>query len=192
MKKIITVVLLSILFSTTVTAMDNNSNSFIFSIVFNIGSFSAGENDGGSVFLGWSISVDWIPSSRTGLIIGLETGLQNGKKQNSENVIMGIPIILRFGWQPNFLNFGNISLFVIGKAGWGFGIWGSELENGSTPGGIVCGINLGGRYTLSSRLSVCTEVGYNYYGLARNVYYPEYPLGYGSGKAYTSIGISFY
>jgi len=35
------------------------------------------------------------------------------------------------------------------------------------------------------------EVGYNYYGLARNSNYPEYPLGYGSGKTYASIGLSF-
>jgi len=169
-------------------AAEYKSNTVLFNLTFNLGTFSAGEYDNGSAFLGFSISVDWIPDGRTGLSYGIESGLLGGKKQDS--VILGIPAIFRIGWHPNFLKFSNFEMFVLGKAGWGFGIWGSDLEAGSTPGGIVCGINLGGRYIITPRLSVYTEIGYNYYGLARNSNYPEYPLGYGSGKTYISAGLS--
>jgi len=81
-------------------------------------------------------------------------------------------------------------LAIMGKAGWGFGLWGSELEEGSTPGGIIGGFNFGGRYALTPSLNAYGEAGYNYYGLARNINYPEYPLGYGSGKTYVSAGLS--
>jgi len=188
MKKFVLIVLLEVLCIASITAMENKSNTILFNITFNIGTFSAGENSGGSAFLGCSLSLDWIPDGRTGLSYGIESGVLGGKKQDS--VILGIPAIFRIGWHPDFLKFSNFEMFIVGKAGWGFGLWGSNLEDGSTPGGIVCGLNLGGRYVLTPRLSIYAEAGYNYYGLARNSNYPEYPLGYGSGKTYLSAGLS--
>jgi hypothetical protein len=64
------------------------------------------------------------------------------------------------------------------------------LDKDSTPNGIIGGINFGGRYWFTQRLGVYTEIGYNYYGLARNSKHPEYPFGYGSGKIYASVGLS--
>jgi len=188
MRNFVLIVLLAVLFTASVTAVEIKSNTLLFNVTFNLGTFSAGEYDGGSAFLGCSISVDWIPNARTGLSYGIESALLGGKKQNS--VILGIPAIFRIGWQPSFLKFSNFEMFIVGKVGWGFGLWGSDLEASSTPGGIVCGFNLGGRYALTSRLGVYAEAGYNYYGLARNSNYPEYPLGYGSGKTYISAGVT--
>jgi len=189
MRKLVLIVLLAVLCIAPVTATENKSNVILFNITFNLGTFSAGEYDNGSAFLGCSMSVDWIPDAKTGLSYGIESGLLGGRKQKS--VILGIPAIFRIGWHPDFLKFSNFEMFVVGKLGWGFGIWGTELEDGSTPGGIVCGFNLGGRYALTPKLSAYAEAGYNYYGLARNSNYPEYPLGYGSGKTYVSAGLSF-
>ena len=182
-KKIVLIAVIA-LSSTAAMAMDNTNNTFIFGVTFNIGTFSSGENDGGSVFLGGSLFTDWIPSGKTGLSFGLETGLLRGKKQNNDKNILGIPAIFRFGWYPDFFKFKNVELSLLAKIGWGFGLWGSGLEHNSTPGGIVCGMNLGAAYLISPKLSAYTEIGYNYYGLARNSDHPEYPLGYGSGKAY--------
>ena len=118
MKKIVLIIILYASIITSIKAIDNEPNILIFGIAFNIGSFSAGENDGGSVFLGGSLSADWIPGGKTGLSIGLETGLLRGKKQNNDNNIFGIPLIFRIGWQPGFLKFGKIDLFVLAKIGW--------------------------------------------------------------------------
>jgi hypothetical protein len=95
------------------------------------------------------------------------------------------------GLHPNFLSFEKLDIFFLGKFGWAFGIWGQNANEGSTSNGIVCGFNFGGRYKLAQNTAIYKEIGYNYYGLARNSNYPEYPLGYGSGKTYTSIGISY-
>jgi hypothetical protein len=188
MKKFVFGTILTIAIITTGTAMEHASNSLTFGVSFGVGTFSAGENEGGSLFKGVSIFADWIPNSKTGLSFGLETGLLGGKKQ--ENNILGIPAIFRFGWYPNFLSFEKSDFFLLGKIGWAFGIWGQNANEGSIPNGIVCGFNFGGRYALTDVIGVCAEIGYNYYGLARNSNYPEYPLGYGSGKTYASFGLS--
>ena len=188
MKKAVLAVLLSLALNIPAMPTEYVSHTFFINGVFNIGTFSAGEFDGGSVCLGGSISTDWLPNRKTGLSYGFETALLGGKKQ--DNIIYGVPIVFRLGWCPSIFRFEKIELFILGKIGWGFGIWGSNANEGSTPGGIVSGINLGCRYSLTSIICAYGELGYNYYGLARNSNYPEYPLGYGSGKAYTSIGLS--
>jgi hypothetical protein len=190
-KKLLLGMLLSIVSILSVTAMEYTKDTIIFNGIFSIGSFSAGEYDGGSVFLGGLLSADWIPNGKTGLSYGIESGLLAGKKQESDSIIFGIPIIFRIGWYPAFLHFSNFNIFILGKIGWAFGIWGQNADKGSTPNGIVCGIDFGGKYTLTPRLCAYAEIGYNYYGLARNSKYPEYPLGYGSGKIYTSVGLSY-
>lgn len=164
-------------------------NKFILNGLFGIGTFSAGENLGGSAFTGFSFSADWLPNRKVGLSYGLESGLLGGETKG--DIIYGIPAIFRFGWHPNFIKNKKIDLFVLMKAGWAFGIWNSNLEKDAKSNGAVGGINLGGRYFLSPLLDVYAECGYNYYGLARSDNHPEYPLGYGSGKLYTSLGLSF-
>jgi hypothetical protein len=62
MKKFVLGFFLTITFTVTGTAMEYASNTIIFSGTFNIGTFSAGEYYGGSIFLGGSISTDWIPN----------------------------------------------------------------------------------------------------------------------------------
>ncbi|MCL2801543.1 MAG: hypothetical protein FWD28_07295 [Treponema sp.] len=188
MKKIIFVIILTIFFSVSVFATDHSSNSIFIGFTFNIGTFSAGDNYGGSIFLGGSLFIDWLPNKNIGLSYGLETALFGGKKQ--ENTIFGIPIIFRLGWHPHFLQFEKFNTFLLAKLGWGLGIWGDNLDEASTPSGIVCGFNFGANYTLNSNLRAYTEIGYNYYGFARNSNYPEYPLGYGSGKVYSSVGLT--
>lgn len=155
---------------------------------FGMGTFAAGENVGGSVFLGGSLSADWIPNRRTSLSYGLESGLLGGETQGS--IIYGVPAIFRLGWHPGFVRNENIDIFALVKTGWAFGIWGSQLESDSSPNGIVGGFNFGGRYFLTPLVDVYAELGYTYYGLARSSNHPEYPLGYGSGKLYTSLGLS--
>ncbi|MDR1147622.1 MAG: hypothetical protein LBK66_03210 [Spirochaetaceae bacterium] len=103
---------------------------------------------------------------------------------------MGIPIIFRLGWYPNFFKTEKFDIFILGKIGWAFGIWGYHLDKDATPNGIVGGINLGGRYWFTQKMGIYAEIGYNYHGLARNIKHPEYPLGYGSGKIYASTGLS--
>jgi len=76
------------------------------------------------------------------------------------------------------------------KTGRAFGVWGSQLEQQASSNGIVGGLNFGGRYYLSPRFNLYSEIGYTYYGLARSSNHPEYPLGYGSGKIYASMGLS--
>jgi hypothetical protein len=189
LKKVVFGTLFLINLCVSVIAMEHSPNKIIFNGAFGVGTFSAGEYDGGSVFFGGFISSEWIPNEKIGLSYGIESGLTGGKTQ--DNIILGIPIIFRFGWYPSFIKIENIDLFLFGKAGWAFGIWGSNLDNDSTPNGIVAGINFGGRYYFSQKTGLYTEFGYNYYGLARNSNYPEYPLGYGSGKTYFSIGLSY-
>ena len=153
-----------------------------------MGTFAAGENMGGSVFLGSSLSADWMPNSKSGITCGLESGLLGGETNGS--IIYGIPAIFRFGWHPAYLKNENIDFFVLMKTGWSFGIWNSNIDNYSSPNGIVGGIVLGGRFFLTPILDVYSELGYTYYGLARSSNHPEYPLGYGSGKIYASLGLS--
>ena len=175
---------------TTSAKMEYASHSFIVNGCFGVGTFSAGENYDGSTFLSGSISADWFQKGKTSLSYGIETGLLGGNKQ--ENIIFGIPVIFRVGWHPAFFKFSNANLFFLVKAGWAFGIWGQNPNQGSTPNGIVGGFNFGGSYKLTQSTGIYMEIGYNYYGLARNTnYYPEYPLGYGGGKTYISAGVSY-
>ena len=189
MKKVFIGTLFLINHIVSIMAIEHSPNTLIFNGAFGAGTFSAGEYDGGSVFLGGLISAEWIPNEKIGLSYGIESGLNGGKTQN--NIILGIPIIFRVGWYPNFLKMENIDIFLFGKIGWAFGIWGSSLDKDSTPNGIVAGINFGGRYYFTQWIGIYSELGYNYFGLARNSNYPEYPLGYGSGKIYASIGLSY-
>jgi len=189
MKKIIIGTFFLIFSIVSSNAMEHSSNTFIFNSAFGIGTFSAGEYDGGSVFLGGFISTEWIPNSKIGLSYGIESGLTGGKTQN--NIIFGIPIIFRIGWYPNFIKLDKMDFFIFGKLGWAFGIWGSHLEKDSTPNGVVAGINIGVRYYIIPKIAIYSEIGYNYYGLARSNNHPEYPLGYGSGKTYVSAGLSY-
>ncbi|MFZ4401388.1 MAG: hypothetical protein ACOYO1_15240 [Bacteroidales bacterium] len=164
------------------------SSTVLLNCSFGMGSFAAGENIGGSAFLGTLLSADWIPNGKSGLSYGLESGLLGGETQGS--IIYGIPAIFRLGWHTGFAKNKNIDLYILLKTGWAFGIWGSHLEKNSSPNGIVGGLLFGGRYYLTPLLNVYTELGYTYYGLARSSYHPEYPLGYGSGKLYGSLGLS--
>ena len=167
---------------------ENTHKTFFLNGSVGMGTFAAGENMGGSAFLGSSLSADWIPNEKTGLSYGIETGLLGGESQGT--IINGIPAIFRLGWYPGFSKNEKIDFFVLVKTGWGFGIWGSQLENDAKPNGIVGGFNFGGRYFLTPMIDVYAELGYTYYGLARSINHPEYPLGYGSGKLYSSLGLS--
>jgi hypothetical protein len=164
------------------------SNKILLNCAFGMGTFAAGENVGGSAFLGSSLSADWIPNRKTRLSYGLESGLLGGETQ--DNIIYGIPAIFRLGWHPGITKNENIDIFILAKTGWAFGIWGSDLEKDANPNGIVGGFNFGGRYFLTPLVDVYAELGYTYYGLARSSNHPEYPLGYGSGKLYASLGLS--
>lgn len=170
-------------------AIEKASESIIVNVSLGMGTFAAGENMGGSVFLGTSLSADWIPDRNTRLSYGLESGLLRGETQG--NSIYGIPAIFRLGWHPGVTKNKNIDIFILVKTGWAFGIWGSDLEKDAKPNGIVGGFNFGGRYFLTPLVDVYAELGYTYYGLARSSNHPEYPLGYGSGKLYASMGLSF-
>jgi len=170
------------------SAAEKTSESIIINGSFGMGTFAAGENVDGSVFLGSSLSADWIPNRKTVLSYGLESGLLGGETQG--NIIYGIPAIFRLGWHPGITKNEKIDFFILVKTGWAFGIWGSDLEKDSKPNGIVGGFNFGGRYFLTPLTDLYTELGYTYYGLARSSNHPEYPLGYGSGKIYASLGLS--
>jgi len=170
-------------------AIKKASESIIVNGSLGMGTFAAGENMGGSVFWGSSLSADWTPNRKTRLSYGLESGLLGGETQG--NIIYGIPAIFRLGWHSGITKNENIDIFILAKTGWAFGIWGSDLEEDAKPNGIVGGFNFGGRYFLSPMVDVYAELGYTYYGLARSSNHPEYPLGYGSGKLYASMGLSF-
>ena len=152
------------------------------------GTFAAGENVGGSAFVGGSLSADWKPNVKANLSYGLESGLLGGETQGS--IIYGIPAIFRLGWYPRLSKKEKINYFVLLKTGWAFGIWGSDIDKDTNPNGIVGGLNFGGKYFLTPLVDVYAELGYTYYGLARSSNHPEYPLGYGSGKLYASLGLS--
>jgi hypothetical protein len=169
-------------------ATQKTNESIIANGSIGMGTFAAGENMGGSVFLGSSLSADWIPNRKTRLSYGLESGLLGGETQG--NIIHGIPAIFRLGWHPSITKNENIDIFILVKTGWAFGIWGTDLEKDAKPNGVVGGFNFGGRYFLTPLVDLYTELGYTYYGLARSSNHPEYPLGYGSGKLYASIGLS--
>jgi hypothetical protein len=188
MKTINISALLILLFLTMITTAQESAliKGYTYSTVllngsFGMGTFAAGENLGGSAFLGGSLSADWKPNANAVFSYGLETGLLGGETQGS--IIYGIPAVFRSKNE-------KIDYFVLMKTGWAFGIWGSDLEKDSKPNGIVGGLNFGGRYFLTPLVDVYTELGYNYYGLARSSNHPEYPLGYGSGKIYASVGLS--
>jgi hypothetical protein len=190
----ISALLILILFTINTTAQQSapetgkTSGTVLLNCSFGMGTFAAGENVGGSVFMGGSLSADWKPNSKAGLSYGLESGLLGGETQGSK--IFGIPAIFRLGWYPGFVKNENIDIFILAKTGWAFGIWGSDLEKDAKPNGIVGGFNFGGRYFLTPLVDVYAELGYTYYGLARSSNHPEYPLGYGSGKLYASMGLA--
>ncbi len=195
MKTIRTIVFfISILFTlntlaqVSVTAPEKSPGKVLLNGSIGAGTFAAGENMGGSAFLGSSLSADWMPNAKTGLTYGLETVILAGETQGT--IIYGIPAILRLGWHIPVITNEKIDFFVLVKTGWGFGIWGSKLEKGAKSNGAVGGLNFGAIYSLTQNLGVYSELGYTYYGLARSSNHPEYPLGYGSGKLYTSIGLS--
>jgi len=170
------------------SAIEKTSESIAVNGSLGMGTFAAGENMGGSVFVGGSLSADWIPNRKSRLSYGLESGLLSGETQG--NIIYGIPAIFRLGWHPGIAKSENVNIFILLKTGWAFGIWGSDLEQDAKPNGIVGGFNFGGRYFLTPLVDIYTELGYTYYGLARSSNHPEYPLGYGSGKLYASLGLS--
>lgn len=165
-----------------------SSNKALLNCSFGMGTFAAGENLGGSAFMGGLLSADWKYNKNEGLSYGLETGLLGGETKG--NIIYGFPAIFRLGWYPRINNNEKIDFFVLVKIGWAFGIWNSLLEKRSSPNGIVGGLNFGGRYFLTPLVDIYTELGYSYYGLARSRNHPEYPLGYGSGKLYGALGFS--
>lgn len=146
------------------TAAEKNSSTVLLNGSFGMGTFAAGENMGGSAFLGSSLSADWIPNGKTGLSYGIESGILGGETQGS--IIYGIPAIFRMGWHPSISKNEKIDFFILLKTGWGFGIWGSKLEKGSKSNGAVGGLNFGGIYALTRHLGLYSEPGYTYYGLA--------------------------
>jgi len=172
----------------SIPATEKTTESITFNGSLGMGTFAAGENMGGSAFLGASLSADWMPNQKTRLSYGIESGLPGGETQG--NIIYGIPAIFRLGWHPGIAKNEKIDIFILLKTGWAFGLWGSDLEQDAKPNGIVGGFNFGGRYFLTPLVDVYTELGYTYYGLARSSNHPEYPLGYGSGKLYASLGLS--
>ncbi|MCL1812271.1 MAG: hypothetical protein FWG29_01975 [Treponema sp.] len=110
-----------------------------------------------------------------------------------KKIIFGILFSIAFIVPAAAIEYANNTFLfniIFGKIGWAFGLWGSNMDKGSTSGGIMCGANIGGSYNFTPTLRAYAEIGYNYYGLARNSNYPEYPLGYGSGKTYASVGVS--
>jgi len=192
MKNLALLILLLLTIHTTAQesapAIGKTNESVIVNGSLGMGTFAAGENMGGSVFFGGSLSADWFPDRKTRLSYGLESGLHGGETQG--NIIYGIPAIFRLGWHPDITKNENIDIFILAKTGWAFGIWGYDLEQDAKPNGIVGGFNFGCRYFLTSLTDVYAELGYTYYGLARSSNHPEYPLGYGSGKLYASFGLS--
>lgn len=191
-----TAFIIPILLTLSTTAQESNSSKryspskVVINSSVGLGTFAAGENMGGSAFLGTSLSADWMPNAKTRITCGLESGLLSGETQDG-SIIYGIPAIFRLSWHPGIIKKENIDFFVLVKTGWGFGIWGSQLDNYSRPDGIVGGFIFGSRYFLTEILDLYAELGYTYYGLARSSDHPEYPLGYGSGKIYASVGLSF-
>ena len=85
-----------------------------------MGTFAAGENVGGSVFMGGPLSADWIPKRKTSFSLGLESGLPGGETQG--NIIFGVPSIFRLGWHPGITKNVKIDIFILLKTGWAFGI----------------------------------------------------------------------
>jgi hypothetical protein len=163
----------------------NKKSQLALNCAFGAGTFAAGKNMDGSSFLGTSLSADWKPDANAAFSYGLETGLLGGETESSK--IYGIPAIFRLGWYPEISKNEKLDIFILMKAGWAYGIWGSQKPEGSSPTGIVGGFNFGGRYYLTPLLDFYTELGYNYYGLAHT---SGHPLGYGSGKTYASVGLS--
>ena len=172
----------------TALAKEYTSNTVLLNCSYGIGTFAAGENVGGSYFFGGSLSADWIPKKDIGLSYGLESGILIGETKGHN--IYGIPAIFRLAWYPEFIKNENTDFFILVKTGWAFGIWPSNIDKETNPNGIVGGFNLGYRYMLTPLVDVYSELGYTYYGLARSSNHPEYPLGYGSGKLYISLGLS--
>ena len=166
----------------------NTSNTVLINCAFGMGTFAAGENVGGSAFMGSSLSADWMPNTRTGITYGLETGFLAGEFEHK--TIYGIPAIFRLGWHPRLSKNEKVDYFVLAKTGWGFGVWGEKIDKDTQPNGIVGGLIFGANYYLTTWLAVYTELGYTYYGMARSTNHPENPLGYGSGKIYASVGLS--
>jgi hypothetical protein len=86
-------VLILILLTINTTAQESapaivkTTESIIFNGSLGMGTFAAGENMGGSVFVGGSLSADWIPNRKTRLSYGLESGLLGGETQG--NIIYG-------------------------------------------------------------------------------------------------------
>jgi hypothetical protein len=185
---ILTLLTINITAQESPPAMEKTAKSIIVNSSLGMGTFAAGENAGGSVFWSTSLSADWIPDRKTRLSFGLESGLLGGETQG--NIIYGIPAIIRLGWHPGIAKNENIDIFIMVKTGWSFGIWGTDLETDAKPNGIAVGFNFGGRFCLTPLMDVYSELGYTYYGLARSSDHPEYPLGYGSGKIYASLGLS--
>ena len=84
------------------SAAENSAESIIINGSFGMGTFAAGENVGGSVFLGGSLSADWIPIERQVFHTDLNRAYLAGKRRailymafRQFFVLAGTPVLLK-------------------------------------------------------------------------------------------------
>jgi hypothetical protein len=120
--------------------------------------------------------------------IPLSLGIEVGVDSAFSNTTLAIPLLARVAYHFDITP--KIDLYLVGKAGYAFGIWrGEERDQIEASGGSVgkfggfsFGFDVGAAYYFSSFWGVFIEAGFDQYGLTGKVNY-----GYGGGEEIVKI-----
>ena len=160
-------------------AMEFASGTMLLNVGDGIGTSTPSmKSDGGSTVTGdtalvqgAALSFEWIPSGKTGLSYGVETGFYVGGYYDGifgHSFVMAIPALFRLGWHPAFIKVKNLDVYLLGKAGWTFGFWGGDAADRDglgNPSGISFGSSIGIKYFYTPVIGIFLEGGFNTYRL---------------------------
>ena len=154
--------------------------NILVSPAFHLGGHSfnlpSGYSYGSAFGLGISAAIDYALPIPFALSVGGELGIIMAP--GSVMTPMGIPILARIAWHPNF-EVPNLDTYIRFKMGGNIGF--ALDSNWKSGGGFAWGINFGARYFVSPTIAPFAELGFTQYGfkikeagLLRNLSWPSY------------------
>lgn len=130
-----------------------------------------GYSNDGELGIGGNVYVDYLLPIQVPLSLGGEIGIDTSTFKNSgyKDTVLAIPLLVRAAY--HFDLFPKIDLYVVGKAGYVFGVWSGdtkdylESQGGKmeAEGGIAFGFDVGAAYYFTPILGVFAEAGFDRY-----------------------------
>jgi hypothetical protein len=167
--------------------------SLLISPGFGIGTFFPGiTGASSSALLSGLVAVDYALPINFALTLGGEIGFSGSKLKgwgttNSNSSFLGIPILARIAWHPNW-EVSNLDTYLLMKMGFDIGFWSGDMKdsNVKNPHGFVYGFNVGLRYFFTPTIGAYVEGGYEYHFLKY-----KYDWGYGISGTWPAFGNRF-